>query len=1036
MKTNFKTNVLSLFTAMTVIIIVLLFSLASTSYAEKRQTNITDTKPWSIEQADPLDGIDCSKMVQLGIEKQENMRASRIRVHCGLEAPNSMYWNEEFKEKDPFFESLNSLFAIGGIDVNVITGTTDPYPTVTQSESTVWGHGDTIFMAYNTSPSATGGAGGYGNGSYSTDNGVTWTRLVPSPFATGHGTNYGDPMVVYNEALSKWYTVWLATGCGGQGMGVWESNDAITWTVGACAHSGGSDDRESLWVDNNPGSPYYGRMYVSWNDFAASQYIYVVYSDNGTAWSAPVQVTTSFIRNVQITGSPGADGTVFIAGMNESGGGCATARINIMYRSTNGGASWTQVYTGPSFTGPGNVSCGYFCAVTPIWRHMGWGQPAVGPANTVHLNYSGAGTGGDLADILYVRSTDNGNTWSAPIRLNQDTTTYEQWMPSMVATSSGQVLASWYDRRNSGGTGNYERWGRISNNGGLTWQSDDVISDVITPQPLQPDPAIQACYCGDYDYHSASGTKALVSWCDGRDPISGNPQQDMFFDQIQLCAVIPNAPTGTTATATAPNQITVTWNPVSGADCYNVYRSVGACPGSAFSIISTCQAGTTYLDNTVSGGLTYSYKTTAVDLPDNCESAFSVCDDALATGNCTLSPNFGSLSSASSPGTSNCQIDLAWNAGSSNCPAGPNLTYHIYRSTNPLFTPDNTNRIAQCVAGTSYSDMGVTYGTVYYYIVRAEDSTITGTGPCNNGNIDTNLDRENAAPVGPTTIVFSDNFESGISNWTVSANWQWVTTQAHSPTHSAWSNNLNYQACNTLTKTALIALPAGSNPVLHFWTYYVIENGFDNGIVHGSSDGTTFSKLTMTPNYPGASYNYTDQACLGTNPQPTFTGSGATWTEYTSDLSAFAGGNFTVRFTYQTDYSVTSGGWWIDDVSVDYGSSCTTVSGPPGRVMNSLTVAKSGSNFALNWTAPGGTCQTTGYGLYRGTLPLSTYSHAAIDCTITANNTTTPQQSGSNYYLIVPLNTTNEGSYGTDSSSAQIPQGSSPCHAQSLTVCN
>src|SRR4030042_684034 len=142
-------------------------------------------------------------------------------------------------------------------------------------------------------------------------------------------------------------------------------------------------------------------MYVSWNDFAASQYIYVVYSDNGTAWSAPVQVTTSFIRNVQITGSPGADGTVFIAGMNESGGGCATARINIMYRSTNGGASWTQVYTGPSFTGPGNVSCGYFCAVTPIWRHMGWGQPAVGPANTVHLNYSGAGTGGDLADILY-----------------------------------------------------------------------------------------------------------------------------------------------------------------------------------------------------------------------------------------------------------------------------------------------------------------------------------------------------------------------------------------------------------------------------------------------------------------------------------------------------------------------------------------------------------------------------------------------------------------------------------------------------------
>jgi hypothetical protein len=154
---------------------------------------------------------------------------------------------------------------------------------------------------------------------------VTFTRLCPNPFALGHGTNYGNPNVVYNKALCKWYTNFFATGCGGQGIVVWESNDAVTWTAGACAHSGVSDYGGSLWVDNNPGSLYYGRLYLSWNDnFAPAQGIYISYSDNGAEWSAPIQVTASSIRNVQVTGSPGSDGTVFIAGRDEGQIGFST----------------------------------------------------------------------------------------------------------------------------------------------------------------------------------------------------------------------------------------------------------------------------------------------------------------------------------------------------------------------------------------------------------------------------------------------------------------------------------------------------------------------------------------------------------------------------------------------------------------------------------------------------------------------------------------------------------------------------------------
>ena len=42
-------------------------------------------------------------------------------------------------------------------------------------------------------------AGQYSGTSFSTDGGATFTQLNPPPFASGHGTNFGDPIVVFNS---------------------------------------------------------------------------------------------------------------------------------------------------------------------------------------------------------------------------------------------------------------------------------------------------------------------------------------------------------------------------------------------------------------------------------------------------------------------------------------------------------------------------------------------------------------------------------------------------------------------------------------------------------------------------------------------------------------------------------------------------------------------------------------------------------------------------------------------------------------------
>ena len=302
--------------------------------------------------------------------------------------------------------------------------------------------------------------------------------------------------MVFNQKLNKWFAGDLASGCGGQGIGLWTSPDGITWTTGVCPHSNSADDRESFWVDNNPFSAVYGRMYISFNNFNVDGgALQVTHSDDGVTWSSATTSTNSFIRDVQVTGAlPGPPppqaryySAVFVASMDEGGGGLAT-RQNIIWRSLDGGVTWTSSNTGPRFNPPGDGVCSsnsYFAKMNPIWRHMGWGEPGVGPGGVVHYAYATKGATSTGA-IYYVRSTDNGQTWSAPMQVSEaDTNQYtSKWMPSLSVNynlagfqSPDKVTISWYDRRQASSSCisatdpgcSYERVGVQSPDNGVTW---------------------------------------------------------------------------------------------------------------------------------------------------------------------------------------------------------------------------------------------------------------------------------------------------------------------------------------------------------------------------------------------------------------------------------------------------------------------------------------------------------------------------------------------------------------------------------------
>jgi lysyl endopeptidase len=443
--------------------------------------------------------------------------------------------------------------------------------------------------------------------------------------------------------------------------------------------------------------------------------------------------------------------------------------------------------------------------------------------------------------------------------------------------------------------------------------------------------------CGAADLSDFYGRFSL-SWTGGNlqpwlDPANTG---QITLDGRNACT-FPAAPAGVTATATAPNTIQVTWNTVAGAT-YTVLRAVGACPQTNYTQIATGLTGTSYTDNTVSGGITYSYVVRSV--VTGCPSLNSNCDDAVATGGCTLAPTFAGLTSVTSAGTAACALNLAWPAATPTCPT-TTVKYNVYRSLTPGFTPGAATLRQSCVTGTTFQDATVNSGTRYYYVVRAEDSQSNGSGACNSGVQDANLQERNAVPGGPATTV-TDDVEAGGTAWDATGGtggnpWTIVTTAAHSPTHSWFWPDPAVVTLQPLARVASFAFGPGGGR-LSWWHRVETESTFDGYVAEYSLDnGTTWSDILLgqgtVPANPNRFLSGAYNAVLSTgfgNPLPgraawSGTIGSPAFAEVVVDMNDFAGRSVKVRFRAGSDNSVSATGIWIDDVVLSSVGACNTV---------------------------------------------------------------------------------------------------------------
>ena len=306
---------------------------------------------------------------------------------------------------------------------------------------------------------------------HTTDGGRTWTF----PGVIEPGVFRSDP-VLTSDAEGIFYYNSLKVVGGVYSCQVFKSGDGgQTWPTGAEAFGG---DKQWFTIDHG-NSVGHGNIYQAWNTAAGccGDTTFNRSTDGGSSFSHPIRIPATPIFGTLDVDS---DGDMYVLGIDPN-----NWSTFLVAKSTN--AKYAQYI--PSFD-----------MVTPMYlggaMRFGGGGGSPNPGGLlgqgwIAVDRSGGPTHGnvyvlcsvdppnvDPLDIYFARSTDGGQTWSAPIRVNDDAVVSWgwQWFGTMSVAPNGRIDVIWNDNRNTVSASLAELFYSYSTDGGVTWSANQQLS--------------------------------------------------------------------------------------------------------------------------------------------------------------------------------------------------------------------------------------------------------------------------------------------------------------------------------------------------------------------------------------------------------------------------------------------------------------------------------------------------------------------------------------------------------------------------------
>ncbi len=392
--------------------------------------------------------------------------------------------------------------------------------------------------------------GGWG---YTSDAGIHWTF----PGVLENGIFRSDP-VTHCDETGKFFYLSLESNLQQSFFcdDVWNStNGGQSWTQGGPAHGG---DKEWFTIDKTNGMGH-GFQYQFWTGFFACDFgEFTRSTDGGLTWMSPINVP-----NDTDTGALDVDtnGNLFVGGSDSSGQFRCLRSSNAQVGNQTPTFDQNTVVNLGGFLIQGGINGIGLCGQTFIAVD----RSGTATNNNVYMLASVLPNGQSTTEVMFARSTNGGSTFSAPVRVNDDTNHQSKWhyFGTLSVAPNGRIDVVWYDTRNAANNIDSQLFYSYSTDGGLTWAPNIAVSSSFNPQAGYPNNN----KIGDYITivsDNTGGNVAYAATFNVNANAVGGHEQDVYYVRVFPSGGSTPTPTPTaspTPTATATASATATATP-------------------------------------------------------------------------------------------------------------------------------------------------------------------------------------------------------------------------------------------------------------------------------------------------------------------------------------------------------------------------------------------------------------------------------------------------------------------------------------------
>jgi fibronectin type 3 domain-containing protein len=471
------------------------------------------------------------------------------------------------------------------------------------------------------------------------------------------------------------------------------------------------------------------------------------------------------------------------------------------------------------------------------------------------------------------------------------------------------------------------------------------------------------------------------------------PYSSFVEMEIDVGKSAPSTPAGVTATAQSASSVSVSWDAVSGASGYYVYRGTGS--SDVYALIAETSA-TAYTDTELSASTTYYYSVSAYNSAG--ESAQSYDVSATTSVNVPAAPT-GVTATAQSASS----VSVSW--GSVSGASG----YRVYRGTGS----SGVYALVAETSATAYTDTGLSVSATYYYKVGAYNSA--GESAQSSYGSATTSANVPAVPTGVTATAQSAS--------SVSVSWGSVSGASGYRVYRGTSN-FGYFLVAETSATAYTDTGLSAST-----TYYYKVSAYNSA---GESAQSYDASATTSANVPAAPTGVTAMAQSSSSVSVSWGSvsgaSGYRVYRWTSSSGAYALVAETAATAY-TDMWLSASTTYYYSVSAynsagesaqSYDASATTSADAPAAPTGVTATAQSSSSVSVSWGSVSG---ASGYRVYRWTSSSGAYALVA-ETSATAYTDMGLSASTSYYYSVSAYNSAGESAqsnYAYASTSAPSP---------------